>query len=77
MNSKNLPRPPGKKCFRAVFAVEEKNQSGHMKAIKQSVLDGTSKWSAKIAITGLHLFQTKRQKNRLILFVVFTRYLHL
>jgi len=36
-----------------VFSVEEKSHTGHMKAVKQSVLDGTSKWSAKIAITGL------------------------
>lgn len=38
---------------RSVFGVEEKSHIGHMKAVKQSVLDGTSKWSAKIAITGL------------------------
>lgn len=45
--------------FRAVFGCEEKSHSGHMKAVKQSVLDGTSKWSAKIAITGLHHIHKK------------------
>ncbi|KAF0314119.1 Protein unc-13 B [Amphibalanus amphitrite] len=35
----------------AVFRVEEKSHVGHMKAVKQAVQDGTSKWSAKIAIT--------------------------
>jgi len=35
-----------------VFSVEENTYQGHMKSVKQSVLDGTSKWSAKIAITG-------------------------
>lgn len=38
---------------RDVFGVEDKNHAGHMKAVNQSVLDGTSKWSAKINITGL------------------------
>ena len=50
---------------RSVFGVEEKSHIGHMKAVKQSVLDGTSKWSAKIAITGLFeilpTFQQKRE----------------
>lgn len=46
-----------KSKFRALFGVEEKSHAGHMKAVKQSVLDGTSKWSAKIAITGLNALQ--------------------
>jgi protein unc-13 len=37
---------------RDVFNVDERSHVGHMKAVKQSVLDGTSKWSAKLAITG-------------------------
>lgn len=37
---------------RKVFGVDKKSHAGHMKAVKQSVLDGTSKWSAKLAITG-------------------------
>lgn len=53
--------------YRAVFSVEERSHNGHMKAVKQSVLDGTSKWSAKIAITGpfrcliTHIISTKKQ----------------
>lgn len=38
--------------FRSIFNIDEKSHCGHMKAVKQSVLDGTSKWSAKLAITG-------------------------
>jgi len=44
-----------------VFGVEEKSHQGHIKAVKQSVLDGTCKWSSKIAITGL--FKNKKKTN--------------
>ena len=42
---------------RQVFSVDKKTHTGHMKAVKQSVLDGTSKWSAKLAITGKQKMQ--------------------
>lgn len=50
------PKPrnfPLDQSFRGIFCCDEKSHAGHMKAVTQSVLDGTSKWSAKIAITGL------------------------
>ena len=53
---------------RDVFNVDEKSHVGHMKAVKQSVLDGTSKWSAKLAITGttksfgFNLFNLREKK---------------
>ena len=37
---------------RNVFNVDAKSHAGHMKAVQQSVTDGTLKWSAKIVIVG-------------------------
>ncbi|XP_054160365.1 protein unc-13 homolog B-like [Oppia nitens] len=51
MKVRERDKPEIFELIRDVFSVDEKSHSGHMKAVKQSVLDGTSKWSAKIAIT--------------------------
>ncbi|CAF1267058.1 unnamed protein product, partial [Didymodactylos carnosus] len=52
MTVRERTKPAIFKTIRDVFNVDEKSHVGHMKAVKQSVLDGTSKWSAKLAITG-------------------------
>ncbi|RZF37330.1 hypothetical protein LSTR_LSTR011079 [Laodelphax striatellus] len=51
MKQREIEKPEIFELIRAIFSVEEKSHVGHMMAVNQSVLDGTSKWSAKIAIT--------------------------
>ncbi|XP_068986665.1 protein unc-13 homolog B isoform X8 [Bombus flavifrons] len=51
MQQREREKPEIFELIRSVFGVDEEAYAGHMSAVKQSVLDGTSKWSAKIAIT--------------------------
>lgn len=51
MQEREQCRPEVFELIRNVFSVDEKSHAGHMRVVKQSVLDGTSKWSAKIVIT--------------------------
>ncbi|XP_063994145.1 uncharacterized protein LOC135171495 isoform X2 [Diachasmimorpha longicaudata] len=51
MKQREREKPEIFELIRSVFGVDEKAHTNHIDAIKQSVLDGTSKWSAKIAIT--------------------------
>ncbi|XP_077515801.1 protein unc-13 homolog B-like isoform X10 [Amblyomma americanum] len=51
MKIRERDKPEIFELIRAVFGVDVKSHTGHQRAVKQSVLDGTSKWSAKIAIT--------------------------
>ncbi|KAL5281965.1 UNC13C family protein [Megaselia abdita] len=51
MKKRELEKPEIFELLRRVFGIDENTHAIHMKAVNQSVLDGTSKWSAKIAIT--------------------------
>ncbi|XP_021201141.3 protein unc-13 homolog A isoform X1 [Helicoverpa armigera] len=51
MKQRERDKPEIFELIRRVFSIEGEPHAAHMSTVKQSVLDGTSKWSAKIAIT--------------------------
>ncbi|XP_050676321.1 protein unc-13 homolog A isoform X3 [Leptidea sinapis] len=51
MKHRERDKPEIFELIRCVFSIEQDGHVAHMSTVKQSVLDGTSKWSAKIAIT--------------------------